>query len=283
MVLGRLWPERAIAYSATAMALSRLRCLTAAAAISTATILAGRNAVSADEPAPRLVRYQDDALTVRVTDMPLTEVLDELNRQSGAEIRGEPREARNVQADFENVPLAQALARLLPDQNFALVYGKGGRLERIRLIGGTGEPTAFRVAVAPVKPSAQEPSDALGRLTELIDHHPPVAVDGALADAVGSGRATLRQLIDLSLHHEDESVRAEAMRVGMATLDREPDFRSAVMGELHKVDSSVLTAVLRGSGSDHAEDVAMQVLDLGGSPDFRLMLSSVVQRLRAGL
>lgn len=261
------------------MALPALRCAVAVVAVSVVTMFGAGYAVGNEQPAPRLVQYQDDGLTVRVTDVPLSEVLEELSRQSGAEIRGEPREARTVSFDFEKVPLAQALARLLPEQNFALVYGKNGRLERIRLIGGTGEATVFTAAVAPV----QESSDPLAKLTELIDHHPPVPVDGVVADAVGSGSATLRQLIDLSLHDDDESVRAEAMRAGLATLDREPDFRSNVVEQLTKVDSGVLTAVLRRSGSDHAEDAAMQVFDRGGSPDLKLKLSSIVQRLRAGL
>ena len=259
------------------------RSVVAIVVVSVVTVLAARYAGSDDQPAPRLVQYQDDGLTVHVTDVPLPEVLEELSRQSGAEIRGELREARTVSVDFEKVPLAQALARLLPEQNFALVYGKNGRLERIRLIGGTGEPTSFTVAVAPVKTPVQETSDPLAKLAELIDRHPPVPVDGVLADAVGSGRATLRQLIDLTLHDDDESVRAEAMRTGLATLDGEPDFRSAVMEQVTKLDSSVLTAVLRGSGSEHAEDAATQMFDRGGSPDLKLKLASIVQRLRAGL
>jgi hypothetical protein len=259
------------------------RSVVAIVVVSVVTVFAARYARSDEQPAPPLVRYQDDGLTVRVTDAPLSEVLQELSRQSGAQIRGDLREARTVSVDFEKVPLAQALARLLPDQNFALVYGKNGRLERIRLIGGAGDSTSLTVAVAPVKESTQEPSDALARLTELIERHPPVAVDGVVADAVGSGKATLRQLIDLSLHHDDESVRTEALHAGLATLDREPDFRAAVMDEFKKVDSGVLTAMLRGSGSDHAEDTAVQMFGSGSSPDVRLKLSSIVQRLRAGL
>ena len=257
------------------------RRIVAIVVVSTVTMFAARYARSDEQPAPPLVQYQDDGLTVRVTDAPLSEVLQELSRQSGAEIRGDLREARTVSVDFEKVPLPQALARLLPDQNFALVYGKNGRLERIRLIGGAGDSTSLTVAA--VKESTQEPSDALARLTELIERHPPVAVDGVVANALGSEKATLRQLIELSLHHDDEGVRTEALHAGLATLDREPDFRAAVMDEFKKVDSGVLTAMLRGSGSDHAEDAAVQMFGSGSSPDVRLKLSSIVQRLRAGL
>src|SRR5207237_4504582 len=40
--------------------------------------------------AERLIRYEKDALTVRLTNVPVAEVLDELRRQTGAEVRGQP-------------------------------------------------------------------------------------------------------------------------------------------------------------------------------------------------
>src|SRR2546425_10340809 len=108
-----------------------------AAGIVLAAMLSWRNARAAeDAPAP-LIRYSNDALTVRLSGVPNSEVLEELARQSDAEIRGQLREPREVTADFDSVPLPEALARLLGEQNFALVYGKGGRLKAVRLLGGS--------------------------------------------------------------------------------------------------------------------------------------------------
>src|SRR5712671_5431637 len=106
-----------------------------AGVIALAMVLARRGGWAADEPAPRVVRYDDDVLTVRLGDVPISEVLAELALQSGAEVRGQVREPRNVTAVFDSVPLPQALARLLGDQNFALVYGSGGHLKAVRLLG----------------------------------------------------------------------------------------------------------------------------------------------------
>jgi hypothetical protein len=64
--------------------------------------------------------------------VPITDVLNELERQTGASVRGSLLDPREVTAEFRDVPLSQALARLLGDQNFALVYGEGGRLRTLK-------------------------------------------------------------------------------------------------------------------------------------------------------
>jgi len=250
-----------------------------AAGIVLAAMLSWRNARAAeDAPAP-LIRYSNDALTVRLTGMPNSEILEELARQSGAEIRGQVREPREVTADFESVPLPEALARLLGEQNFALVYGKGGRLKAVRLLGAdqvaAGAPTTTTLPAAPGPPFP-------GSLPELIDRHPPVPVTGQLADALGAQSATLRQLLDLSLHHGDAAVRAEAVRTGLATVEAEPELRSAVIGELNNADNAFLGTLLRASASAQAEDVAMQVLRDSRAAEIRVKALSVLQRLRAG-
>ena len=252
-----------------------------AAGLVLAAMLSWRNARAAeDAPAP-LIRYSNDALTVRLSGVPNSEILEELARQSGAEIRGQVREAREVTADFESVPLPEALARLLGEQTFALVYGKGGRLKAVRLLGGSQE-----VAETSAPPAGATPPAAAatfpGSLAELIDRHPPVPVAGQLADALGAQSATLRQLLDLSLHHGDPAVRAEAVRTGMAAVEAEPALRNAVIRELNNADNAFLSDLLRASASEQAEDVAMQVLRDAVMPEIRVKASSVLQRLRAG-
>src|SRR5207244_494026 len=77
-----------------------------------AALLTGRNAAG-DEPPERVVQYAKDALTVRVTRVPVDEILGQLGKQSGAEIRGEVRGRHEITAEFEDVPLPEALHRLL--------------------------------------------------------------------------------------------------------------------------------------------------------------------------
>ena len=249
-----------------------------AAGVFLAAVLTGGARAAEDAPA-RVILYTRDTLTVRVTGAPNSEILEELSRQSGADIRGQVRDPRDVTADFDSVPLPEALARLLGEQNFALVYGKGGRLKAIRLLGGSQETAGSPPSSAP---SGPERPPFPGSLPALIDRHPPVPVAGVLADAIGSPSATLRQLIDLSLHHEDPAVRAEALRTGIGTLDGDPELRSAVISELETADSVLLTSLLRTTASERSEEIATQVLRDTRFPEIRLKASSVLQRLRSG-
>src|SRR6266478_6591959 len=122
------------------------------------------------EGSPAIVTYRGDQLSVRLEKVPLEDVLAELGRVSGAEIQGAPREPRDITAQFDDVPLPEALLRLLGDQNFMLTYGDGDRLRTIKLLGGPQELTMpQRLAVA----------------ISILERHPPVAVTGPLAQALG--------------------------------------------------------------------------------------------------
>jgi hypothetical protein len=92
------------------------------------------------------VAYDADRVTVHAAGVPLADVVREIGRQSGAEIVGEVRKPRDVSQDFERVPLADALVRLLRDQNFTLRYGPEGKLRKIDLLG---EPLALAAGQTP--------------------------------------------------------------------------------------------------------------------------------------
>jgi hypothetical protein len=92
------------------------------------------------------VSYDADRVTVHAAGVPLADVVREIGRQSGAEIVGEVRKPRDVSQDFERVPLADALLRLLRDQNFTLRYGPEGKLRKIDLLG---EPLALAAGQTP--------------------------------------------------------------------------------------------------------------------------------------
>jgi hypothetical protein len=234
--------------------------------------LHGPRVQAEDRPLQDDVRLHRDTLTVRLVDAPLAEVLQELSRQSDAEIRGQLVDARTVTASFDDVPLAQALARLLPEQNFALVYGGGGRLMAVQLLGAARPVTVVPVAVR--RPSWHE------ALYELIARHSPVPVSGALADALGTDAATLPQLLNAALQQEDPTGRAEAIRAGLGTLQDDAELRAAVLHQLESVDTATLATAL-GTATGHAEDVAQEVFGAAPVPELRVKASTVLQRLRA--
>ena len=241
-----------------------------------AWVIAVAGIASADE---RVIQYAKDALTVHLTNVPVAEVLDEIARQSGADIRGQVRSDRAVTAQFDAVPLPEGLHRVLGDQNFALVYGEAGKLKSIRLLGGTPGETA---AAAPSPVTAVQPPSSSPGLANLVANHAPVPVSGRLAQAVGGPNATLQQLFEIGTRNEDSSLRSEAIRTMVSTLETDPALRAATIGELGTIDDGGLSAILRGAAGEHAEEVAMQVLTQARASEIRVKASSVLQRLRAG-
>ncbi|HUE31284.1 MAG TPA: hypothetical protein VMR79_10415 [Verrucomicrobiae bacterium] len=232
-----------------------------------------------DEGAPaRVIHYEGDTLTVRLTGAPVTEVLDELGRQAGAEIRGQVRDPREVSAEFEGVPLAEALHRLLGDQNFALVYGNEGRLKSVRLLGG---PQNASVAAPPPAgaPPSQPPAPGI---MDAFAKHAPIAVAGHLGEAVGGHEASLLQLFDLSIHHADPSVRAEAARIVIGTIDTDPSLRATVLAQLNAMDEATLGRFFRSLAGDNAQEMVMQVMTTARTSEFRTKAAAVLQQLRAG-
>ena len=234
--------------------------------------------------AERLIRYENDALTVRLTNVPVAEVLDELRRQTGAEIRGQPHTPGAVTAEFEAVPLGEALHRLLGDQNFALVFADNGRLKALRLLGeAEGLAAAPPSGAAPPAPVRTTPPQvAATDLATLLARHAPVPVAGRLAPLLGSSSASFAQLVDLTLHQDDADVRAEALGTAVSTLEMDPTLLAAVVDELDTVDDGALHTLLGNVAGEHAEEIAMQILTQARANELRVKASSILQRLRAG-
>ena len=243
-------------------------------------VLAFALGISAGRADDRVIEYGGDALTVRLVKAPLTEVLAELGRQAGAEIRGELRTPGDVTASFEAVPLPEALHRLLGDQNFALVYANGGKLRAIKLLGGSQTAVVppeqqWPPPVPPSPPAAQD-------LSSLVGRHGAVPVNGHLAEVVGGQAASLQQLFEVALKTDDRTARTEAMSAAMSTVEADPTLRAALIAQLNGMDDAALSGLLRGAAGAHAEEVAMQLMTQSRASEIRLKASSVLQRLRAG-
>ncbi len=231
--------------------------LLAAAALRPSSAWAGA------EGSPPIVAYRSDQLSVRAEKVPLETVLAELRRLSGASILGAPREPRDITAQFDDVPLPEALQRLLGDQNFILTYGDGDRLRTIELFGGP-----------------HEPRNALAVAISILERHPPVAVTGPLAQAFGGNTATFHQLLDAALHQPDAVLRTEALRVSLNAFDAEPELFSSVLRVLSGVDDATLGQMLRGVAGVRAEELANQVAAQARTSELRSRALSVLQRLR---
>ena len=243
-------------------------------------VLVAAAGAGADELPERVIHYERDTLTVRLVKVPLSDVLDEVSRQSGAEIRGQLRSPREVSAEFDGVSVPEALYRLLGDQNFALVYGDAGRLRTVKLLGGPlGDAPAVIQAAAP---AAAGPPVSPADLMTAMDRHLPVPVSGRVQQVLGSETASLRQLLEIGLHNEDAAVRADAVRTSLQVLETEPELRSAVVSTMNGMDDAQITSFVRAVAGERAEELAMHVATQSRVGELKVKASSVLQKLRSG-
>jgi len=219
------------------------------------------SAWTADRASQNVLTYRNDRLSVRLTAVPLEAVMTDLGQTTGAEVYGTVRQSRDVSAEFDDVPLVEALHRLLGEQNFVVKYGKGSRLRAIKLLGGPQAPiktVATSGPTAPAPATSGGPTDPGGAVA-LLEGHRPVPVSGQLAQALGADTATFRELFDAASHNEDAAVRAEAMGAFIGALDAEPEFRGPVLRALDTLDDVALTELLRGLAGNRAEEIVAQI------------------------
>ncbi len=229
---------------------------------------------AADPPKPRVIRYEKDVLTVHVVDMPVLEVLAEIGRQSGAEIRGMAKEARDVTAQFDAVPVPQALSRLLGDQNYALVYGEGGTLRSVRLLGGSGEDVV--VAAAPrVTPQPRPVTD----LAPLLDRQ--VRVAGPVADALKEPMVTLKQIADLWMQSDDATLRDQSATDGVRAIEADSDMRNSLVDFAQSHSDAELAGLLRALAGDRAEELVAFVAAQSRVTELHMKATSVLSVLQS--
>ena len=242
------------------------------------------SARTAAEPSRSVLKYRNDRLSVRLVEVPLDEIMADLGQASGADVYGGVRQPRDVSAEFDDVPLVEALQRLLGDQNFVLEYGRGDRLRVIKLLGG---PQALiKMVAAPAPPPDQPPATSEvpwprdpGGAVAILDGHPAVPISGRLAQALGTDAATFRQLFDAAAHNEDAAVRSEAMRAFMRGLDAEPEFRELVLRGLNTLDDFTLTQLLNGLAGSRATEIAAEIAAHAHSSELRSRARGIVLRL----
>ena len=239
---------------------------------------AGRAAPADARPAAPVVRYAQDVVSVRVLDMALAEVLGEIGRQSGAAIRGQVREARRVSADFEDVPLPDALQRLLGDQNFLLVYDAGHRPRMVELLG---LPAEALPAVADTAKSQPEPELSSEDALRLLDRHPAVLLKAELKEALGVEAMSLKQLLDTSLNHAEKPVRAEATRTLLAAIKADGELRSALFSALAPMDETALGALVRRMAGDRAQEALFYLATQAWGSGLRNVAVTLLQQLQA--
>jgi hypothetical protein len=232
----------------------------------------------AESTAPRVVQYSNDALTVRLTNAPVNEVLGEIGHQAGAEIWGEVAGAPEVTADFDAVPLADALYRLLGNQNFALVYGEKGNLKAVKLLG-EARSTVTVVRAAPTTTTFPQVKGELRRAVRLLDRTVSLPAGSSLVRLFGAPTTTLRRLLETGLGSDDATVRADTVRAALQAIEADPELSMAIAIAVGNSDDTTLTLFLRRVAKEHTKEIAKLVNDQTTIDPLRLRASTIFQSL----
>jgi len=228
----------------------------------------------ADAP---VIDYADGKLTLDVTKVPIALVLEQIANETGAELRGSPSEEREVSVHFEEVPLAQALARVLGTENFILIYGRDGEPSTLSLLGGptaTPPPGAAAANAAATAPS-RAGLTASAALYSMIARHPPVQVSPTLAAKMGRGTVRLPQLLRTVSRENDQGVRAEAMGAFMQAVESDQAILKA-MGDLD--EEGFVTFIRRRAGRRGAE-LALFMAAQASNPQVRSKAATAARQL----
>jgi hypothetical protein len=223
-----------------------------------------------------VLRWADDRLTVRLRDAPASDVLAEFARQSGVEIRGALRTPAAVTAEFEGVPVADALHRLLGGESFALVYGEGDRLRAVRLLGASAPGDGAPVTPVPAARVVLAADDAVAAASKR-----PVRLGARLARALGAPTANFGELFQAALGARDDRARALAVRAWLGILEDEAQLRASVVGSLKAVDDATVVAWLTAQGGDRAAELARRIAAQDRIPELRDRAATLLRQLRA--
>jgi hypothetical protein len=253
---------------------------------SAATLLLVVVASSAGAAQPAIA-VRKGTLTATLERVPVATVIATLVEQTGAELRGEVLTPHDVTVELHDVPLDEALERILGDQSFTLTYDADGRLKRI-VLGGeavrtpTAKPGAPVTAGGPAPwPPNKEVADAARRVAEFIQSDPTVPVRGRLAKALGTETSTFKQVVTAAIKHEDARVRAEARRATVKSLVADPELRVAVVTTIDSIPDDALVKALRSAAGADATLLANAFARHGRSPVLSRRMQRLISQLRA--
>src|SRR5207245_4381568 len=145
--------------------------------------------------------------------------------------------------------------------------------------GRPGRPGSVTPGSAGPSPTSM-PQPPQQNLHEALHRHPPVPVTGSLAAALGTNAATIAQLVNTALHHDDAGVRAEALRTTLNAVESDATLRGSLLATVSTIDDATLGASLRGIAGDRAEELVAHVASQARASELRVKASSVLQQIR---
>lgn len=239
------------------------------------------------------VEWKAKRLTVIAESVPLSDLLSEISRQTGLEVRGATGLNRIVSARFSDLPLGDAVARLLPGTSFAMMESPapdGAKHLTVIILGGSpngGEPAAAKDA-APAAPTSKpvtrldrvydraeegdwdalrkaasgskgDPAAQNAALQLLANHDPDQATNLAIAATRSNDQS--RKLVGIQNLAELDSP-AAAQALGATLSDPDAGVRESAVASLMGQTGPDSVAALSQALNDPDDNIRMMALDL---------------------
>jgi hypothetical protein len=190
-------------------------------------------------------------VSVKIAGVSLEEVLKEISSQSGVRLVLEGSRQEEISAEFDSVPLEEALRRLIKE-NFLLLYGAEGQLVEARVLG---VESPF-----PSPPMVRESEQRI--VSEESESFESLVVDLEGGDSERRGRAVL-------LLGESKDDRALEPAIGALERDEDADVRRRAVWALGDLGGERAKAALAeavfGDRDESVRNMAVEALaQVGG-------------------
>ncbi len=229
-----------------------------------------------------VVKVREGLLTVKVRNIPLKRVLEEIAGQTEIKLVFNGQTEAMISADIADIPLEKGLRRLIRDMNYAFIYGpketKSGRSEiREIIIYTEADGSPFKA----IRPPPIRPPPAM-RPPERPEEAPPESLFDALRDGspevreeavhrhskFGKDKRVVKHLTETLLFYDEKVKAGEEKTPGDP---RERSVKMSIVKTLREIGGEGVIRTLKRALKDEDEDVrkaAAESLEiLRGKPD----------------
>lgn len=241
------------------------------------------------------IRYENSRLTVNLGGTLLSEVLVEVGRQSGVLVTLSGFTDRPISDRFRDVPLEDALRRLLANENFTVLYAQdrgvngrvsGARLKELHVYGSGGATAISRTDPGPASTDGADagqggaPGGMMEQFSGFLQRHQAVEIPegSALAAALNTDRPPFTQLLSAAMKNEDPALRADAAEAIAQVFDGDPESPELVGGSSENVEA-IASAIHTSGGANAAEFLRNMGRHLK-TPALRLKANQILARVR---
>lgn len=235
----------------------------------------------------RIIRYANGRLTVRVQDVSLRELLQEIARQSGLTLVGYGSLNKRMTLEFHRLSLTEGLRRILRHRSFVVEYAQPTLKERppiepqvktLWVLSKEGEESPVPITVvAGTKARSSSPAVATGisRLQAGLSSQNAAEREEAVGALGESGRPEAVALLTSALADENENVReaaivalaeiggaAAAQALAIALRDEDPWLRVEAIETLGEIGGESAIGVLEQALNDEDESIREAAADM---------------------